>query len=208
MQEIEIIFYSQWQSHISTDSDQTLSSNMTSLTRIEMGLSETASRIWEWRGWTGLPAVLTSSPTEHFWDQLGRLCQTDQHKYWGLTYNKYWLKNGMSMCDQHEEELPGYCGSVWFFYTLLWLLFVKLIVLNGRYVLFLQTSIHQTRSRKCCLTEKIWTVFHGYYPHTQFCCSAHKYLFLINVAPFKKENNQGFQQTKILLPRHILTTKK
>ncbi|GLD61286.1 cytosolic phospholipase A2 gamma-like isoform X1 [Lates japonicus] len=57
--DIEMRFCNQWQSHISTVWDRTLSSKMTTLAPTEWGLSETTSRIWEWRGWNGLPTVLT-----------------------------------------------------------------------------------------------------------------------------------------------------
>ena len=55
---LEMRFYSQWQSHISTVWDWTLSTVGIRLAPTEQGFSETTSRIWEWRGWNGLLAVL------------------------------------------------------------------------------------------------------------------------------------------------------
>ena len=52
------------QPHIYTVWDWTLSSKMTTPALTERRLSETTKRIWEWRGWKGLP--------EHWWDQLGK----------------------------------------------------------------------------------------------------------------------------------------
>ena len=45
----EMKFSNQRKSHTSTVWDQTLSSKMTTLVSTEWGLSETTSRIWEWR---------------------------------------------------------------------------------------------------------------------------------------------------------------
>ena len=62
--DIKMRFCNQWQSHISTVWDQTLSSKMTTLTTRERGLSETTSRIWEW------PACRPDlNPIEQLWDQ-------------------------------------------------------------------------------------------------------------------------------------------
>ena len=66
-------FYSQWQSHISTVWNQGLSSKMRMLAPTEPGLSKISSRIWEWRGWDGLPAVLTSNPLDTSGISLGVL---------------------------------------------------------------------------------------------------------------------------------------
>uniref|UniRef100_A0A8C4GFR7 Transposase Tc1-like domain-containing protein n=1 Tax=Dicentrarchus labrax TaxID=13489 RepID=A0A8C4GFR7_DICLA len=71
--DIEMRFCNQWQSHSSTVWDRTLSSKMTTLTPTGRGLSETTSRMWEWRGWNGLPAVLTSIPLNTCGISLGVL---------------------------------------------------------------------------------------------------------------------------------------
>ena len=59
------------------------------------------------------------NPIEHLWDQLGRAVRAR-------------VKMGRhptAVCDQagdqHEDEVPGCCGCVWFFHTLLRLPFVK-----------------------------------------------------------------------------------
>ena len=98
--------------------------------------------------------------------------------------------------DQHEGEVPGCCGCVWFFYTLLRLLFVKLmncLIANTSCFFKLQSSnppyTKRVNGRISCLAlaEKIWQIFHGRNPHTQLCCSSHKCMFLTNGAPFERE---------------------
>ena len=59
--------------YISTVWDRTLSSKMTTLAPTGQGLSESTSRMWEWRGWNGLLAVLTSTPLKTCGISLGVL---------------------------------------------------------------------------------------------------------------------------------------
>ena len=139
----------------------------------EQGFSETTSRIWELSGWNGLPAVLTW-PQPH-WTLVGSawarcLCQNYQHNHGGwLATNAGWITGcyPTAVCDQaggeHEEEVPGCCGCVWFFHMLLRTLFVEWInccqfIDNMSCYFRLQsTKQHQTRvnCRISCLAEKI-----------------------------------------------------
>lgn len=52
--------------------------------------------------------------------------------------------------------------------------------LSLRTSIFQSNEQHQARvnSRMSCLApeHKIWEIFHGYNPHTQFCCSTHECL--------------------------------
>ena len=83
-------------------------------------------------------ACQQSWPQPH-WTLVGSVwaccsCQSDQHNHVGwLVTNAGWRMgcHPTAVCDQagdqHEEEVPGCCGCVWFFHTLLRLLFVKWI---------------------------------------------------------------------------------
>ena len=147
---------------------------------------------------------LLSWPQPH-WKPVGSAwaccsCQSDQHNHvaWLVT-NAGWRMgcHPTAVCDQagdqYEEEVPGCCGCVWFFHTLLRLPFVKWIncsIANMSWFFKLQLSNPPNTKRviSClALAEKIWQIFHGRNPHTQLCCSSHKCMFLTNGAPFERE---------------------
>lgn len=65
--------------------------------------------------------------------------------------------------------------------SLLWQMLLKYqCFLSLRTSIFQSNEQHQARvnSRMSCLApeHKIWEIFHGYNPHTQFCCSTHECL--------------------------------
>ena len=129
--DIEMKFCNQWQSHISTVWDQTLSSKRTTLTPTERGLSKTTPRIWEWRGWNGLPAVLTSTP---LCDQLGcavhaRMTNTTTLVDMSQMLVKEWDAIPQQCVTRLVTSTRRRCQAVVavyvFFHTLLRLLFVK-----------------------------------------------------------------------------------
>ena len=135
-------FCNQWQSHISMIWDQTPSSKMTPLTPTERGLSETSSRIMEWRGWDGLPAVLT------YWTLVWSACICPVCARVTTTLvDKCWLNNGMS---SHSSVWLAWRGGA----RLSWLCVVlpnateapvfwidKFKMLNSQYVLFFLTPV-------------------------------------------------------------------
>ena len=72
------------------------------------------------------------NPIEHLWDQLGRAVRARVTNTTTLADLRQMLVEEWDaipqQCDQagdqHEEEVPGCCGCVWFFHMLLRLLFV------------------------------------------------------------------------------------
>ena len=83
---------------------------MTTLAPTEWGFSENTSRIREWGGWNGLPAVLTSTPLNTCGMSLDMLFVPDWpvQPHW-LTCVKCWLKNGM---PSHSSVWPGWWTSM------------------------------------------------------------------------------------------------
>ena len=66
------------------------------------------------------------NPIENLWDQLGRARVTNTTTLADLRQMLVEEWDAIpQVFDQHEEEVPGCCGYVWFFHTLLRRRFVK-----------------------------------------------------------------------------------
>ena len=185
--DIGMRFWSQWRSHISRIWDLTPSSRMTTLTPTEAGSSQSTSRIWEWRGWNGLPWVQTSTQLNTYGISLGVLYVSEwpTQPCW-LTCDKSWLRNGM---PSHSSVWPGWWPAWGGGAKLLWLRMDlphatevpdrgKLIKCkNGQYVLFfpyywgrVQSSNPPSNSKRGWIpTEEycrgFWHTFWGRYRH-------------------------------------------
>ena len=111
-----------WQLHITTVCDQTLSSKMTTLTPTEQGLSETSTRMWEWRGWNGLPVLLTSTSLNTCEISLSMPFMPEWPTQPWLVTNASWRMgcHPKALCnwagEQNEEEVSGCYGRVQFFH--------------------------------------------------------------------------------------------
>ena len=82
---------------------------MTTLAPTEPGSSGSTSRIWEWRGWNGLPWVQTSTQLNICGINLGVLYVVEwpTETHW-LIYHISSLRNGM---PSHSRKWPGWWAA-------------------------------------------------------------------------------------------------
>ena len=67
----------------------------------------------------------------------------------------------------------------------------------------LKTSVNSNSKITClAMAEKIWQIFHGRNPHTQCCCSSHKYMFLKNGEPFERKLNRLSTGIRCIAKKH------
>lgn len=169
-------FYRSRQCHLARVWYWSLSSTITTLTLTERSLSETTSRIREWRGWN----VLNSTPVNICEISLAfpnQMLLADLRK----KMVEEWELHPTAVCDQHEDlggrtRLTSVAGKV----------AIRLVCSNCNH------PIHQARvdgNMSCLALTEICQIFHSRKPHTHGCCSSHKCMFFTNVA----QHEQTFQ---------------
>lgn len=102
---LQMGFYRSRQCHLARVWYWSLSSTITTLTLTERSLSETTSRIWEWRGWN----VLNSTPVNICEISLAfpnQMLLADLRK----KIVEEWELHPTAVCDQHEDL--GGCANL------------------------------------------------------------------------------------------------